>query len=172
MSINNQRNIDQVTMNLPTIIQWNINGMVNNKEELKLLVQQMKPIMVCLQETNLSPKIDTSNILKNFNVYRADFMNGRIACDGVATLVNKNVYSEQVPINTNLQAIAVKIKPNWLTYAVTVCNIYIRREPGLKLEEKDLTDIYNQLPKPCVMCGDFNSHSRLWGANANDANGN
>ncbi|KAI5754325.1 hypothetical protein M8J77_007745 [Diaphorina citri] len=159
-------------MNFPTIIQWNVNGVTNKKEDLQLLVQSLKPVMICLQETHLLPTVDITDYLKNYTVYRNDFTDGLIACGGVATLVNKNVYSEQIPITSNLQVIAVKIKAQWLSYEVAVGNIYVRPNPDSRIEEKDLTNILNQLPKPCFLCGDFNAHSCLWGASRNNENGN
>ncbi|KAI5707907.1 hypothetical protein M8J77_012291 [Diaphorina citri] len=168
----NSQNINQNYMNFPTIIQWNVNGVTNKKEDLQLLVQALKPVMICLQETHLLPTVDITDYLKNYTVYRNDFTDGLIACGGVATLVNKNVYSEQIPITSNLQVIAVKIKAQWLSYEVAVGNIYVRPNPDSRIEEKDLTNILNQLPKPCFLCGDFNAHSCLWGASRNNENGN
>lgn len=169
MSKNDKEDRDFCGMNFPTVLQWNINGVLEKKEELQLLVKSLKPVVICLQETHLSPKADISDYLKNYNVYRNDFTDGLIACGGVANLVSKNVYSELLPIRTNLQAIAVKIKVNWLSYDLSICNIYIRPDTGFK--EQDLTHIVNQIPKPCILCGDFNSHSKLWNASKCNANG-
>lgn len=167
--INKMDDLDYVPMDFPTVLQWNVQGVVNKKEELRLLKKSLKPVMFCLQETKLSPERDITDYLKNYSVYRNDFLGGLIACGGVATLVKKSVYSEQIPLNTSLQAIGVKIKLNWLSYDVSVCNVYIPSDGGF--QEKDITDLVSQLPKPCILCGDFNSHSKLWNAKKANVNG-
>lgn len=47
------------------IIQWNINGLHKNINEIKLIINLHQPIAICLQETNL--KYDESlPIMNNF----------------------------------------------------------------------------------------------------------
>jgi hypothetical protein len=44
---------------MDAIMQWNINGLRNNFEELKLLTEEIEPAIVFLQETNEKPGYDT-----------------------------------------------------------------------------------------------------------------
>ena len=58
---------------------------------------------------------------------------------------------------THLEAIAVTISdPNKLT----ICNIYLPRSHNFNLA--DLQQLTDQLPKPYIIVGDFNSHNTLW----------
>ena len=65
-----------------------------------------------------------------------------------------------------LQAIVVKVT---LHTTITFCNLYI--PPCTALHLRDLANIEDQLSKPFVIVGDFNSHNYLWGGNKNDAKG-
>lgn len=144
------------------IIQWNACSINNKFDELKLLIDDIKPIIICLQETLLNPikKIP----IKNFKKYRYDFSNnnGNI-CGGVSTLVHNSVHSEIFPIDSNLQVIGVKIKTPLLPYSLTICNIYC--PPAQNYTTKDMLNIQKQLSKPYLIVGDFNAHGQLWGSN-------
>ena len=65
-----------------------------------------------------------------------------------------------------LEAIVVKVT---LHTTITFCNLYI--PPSTALHLRDLANIEDQLPKPFVIIGDYNSHNYLWGGNKNDAKG-
>lgn len=144
------------------IIQWNANSINNKFDELKLLINDLKPLVICIQETHLNPlkKIP----IKNFRKFRHDFCNSEgNFCGGVSTLVHDSVYSEILPIVSNLQVIGVKIKTPLLSYYLTICNIYC--PPHQNYTSKDILDIQKQLPKPYLLLGDFNAHGQLWGSN-------
>ena len=64
-----------------------------------------------------------------------------------------------IPLNTNLQAVAVSIT---LHRVITLCSIYI--PPSSRLSLKDLDDLVPQLPSPFILLGDFNGHNILWGS--------
>ena len=44
---------------------------------------------------------------------------------------------------------------------ITICSLHI--PPDHKLELKELQSLYSQLSTPCLMLGDYNGHSPLWG---------
>ena len=52
---------------------------------------------------------------------------------------------------------------------ITLCSIYLSpRSPPpphtqYNFSEHDLENLINQLPRPFILLGDFNSHSKLWG---------
>ena len=71
-----------------------------------------------------------------------------------------------VDVTSPLQAIDVKVT---LHTTITFCNFYI--PPTTALHLCGLANIEDQLPKPFVIVGDFNSHNYLWGGNKNDAKG-
>ena len=61
-------------------------------------------------------------------------------------------------LETTLQAFAVNIS---LNKTITVCSVYL--PPSSPIDMKKLDHLINQLPKPFILMGDFNSHHTLWG---------
>ena len=56
-----------------------------------------------------------------------------------------------------------------MSKAVIVCNIYI--PPSVYISLSDLEQLFQQLPAPFVLVGDFNAHSPLWGDVRQDSRG-
>ena len=138
-----------------TILQWNCRSTKANVEELNLLVNKHKPVAVCLQETFL--KDADKFTLKCCSCYFKHFSGNDKASEGVALIVNINVPHHFVKLETTLQAVAVKIS---LNKTMTLCSIYL--PPSSPIDDKKLYNLINQLPKPFIIMGDFNSHRTLW----------
>lgn len=155
------------------ILQWNAQGLSNKFDELKLLLNQYNPKVTLIQETKLFTHIKSP--LKNFTIYRYDQSINNFTCGGTAIFVHNSVDSELIPIVSNLQVIAVRIKSHLLNFPLTICSIYI---PPVTRENKNLfnskTTIHNiikQLPKPFIIGGDFNAHHSYWGSPTTDHRG-
>ena len=146
-------------MNKATIIQWNCRGFRKNFEDIKLLTSNEDAAVICLQETYLRPSDNCS--LKGYTCHStfstAD--NGR-PIGGSSILTKNNIPHQIVILNTPLQAVAVQIHLHRL---ITVCSIYL--PPSLNYNLQDLNNLYQQLPQPVLLLGDFNAHSTLWGCN-------
>ncbi len=148
------------------IIQWNIQGIFAKKQFLKILMKEYNPICFALQELNFGNDVHTIDKEKySFSKYKTfhSMVVGRL---GAGILIREDIPARPISLRTDLQAVAVRIQPNKTTEnpsnkAYTICSIYIppRSHPPLK-EIKDLLD---QLPKPIILLGDFNSRDRLWG---------
>lgn len=143
---------------LETFLQWNPNSVLSKQTELSILITKLNPIAIAIQETRLKPssKFD----LKHYTTYRRDFLDGGNASDGVAILTNSKYYSEEIIINSNLQAIAVRMKTKNIGLT-TLCSLYL--PPHETIVITDLTNLVNQLPKPYLIMSDANAHSQLWG---------
>jgi len=50
-----------------TLLQWNLNGFFKKLDELKIIITETQPEIICLQETNF--KYDTSGKLPNYTGY-------------------------------------------------------------------------------------------------------
>lgn len=147
------------------IIQWNMNGFFNNFEELKLLTSHQNPYIICLQETHL--KIHQRATYNGYQMYRKDFSTvSDRAKGGVCTLVKSNFSSELVQLDSNLQAVAVRVQ---FPMNFTLCNIYF--PPNDHIKYADVFNLVQQLPKPFILGGDFNAHSILWGSNHTSTRG-
>ena len=88
------------------------------------------------------------------------------SCGGSSIVVNNSVPQSLIPFNTNLQAIAVKVT---LHKTIHVCSLYL--PPGDRFNIADLKHLLEQLPKPFIIMGDFNSHSNVWGCRDTDQKG-
>ena len=123
---------------MASILQWNCRGIKPNKPELELLIQQQHPVCICLQETMLKPNETFS--LKN---YCTEYHNtpGNRAHGGVAIMVNPKYPYKKLPIQTHLQAIAIRINLHKL---ITVCSIYL--PPKDPIDINQLENLIAQLP--------------------------
>jgi len=64
------------------IIQWNLNGLYRNLDDIKLIINLHKPIALCLQEINLKSN-DSPPKLNNYNCVTKNRQNYLRASGGV-----------------------------------------------------------------------------------------
>ena len=105
---------------MDTIIQWNYRGLKSNFDEFSLLIKDHEPVAVCLQDTFLKRQDDIS--IKYHSVYNKVFTKGEKARGGVSIIVNNNIPDKVISLNTNLQAVAIRLS---LHSAVTLCSLYL-----------------------------------------------
>ena len=137
------------------ILQWNCRGLKANFNELLLLLTSLCPAIVCLQETFL--KTEDKINLKGYTMYDYIHQAGDRASGGSSIIINNSIPQIQIPLNTNLQAIAVKTT---LHVTIHICSIYL--PPNDQINEAELENLLQQLPKPFIIMGDFNSHNNIW----------
>ena len=77
---------------------------------------------------------------------------------GVAVIVNNSVPHHSVKLDSTLQAVAVSIS---LNKTITLCSVF--SPPSSPIDIKKFDHLTDQLPKPFIVVGDFNSHHKLWG---------
>ena len=145
------------------ILQWNVRGFQANREELLLLTRLYQPCVLALQETLQS---DCSKMsLSGYSVLHKS--SGRDSTSGgVALLINENVLCSSIDLHTDLQAVAARIS---FGKTVTVCNIYL--PPSVPVRGADLYHLFEQLPRPFIVVGDFNGHNPLWGSDHCESRG-
>lgn len=140
---------------MTAIIQWNLQVYRTKFHELKIILKEINPCCVCLQETMLGDyqgkppsgyNIEQSNRARDDNHER-----------GAAILINKKIHYERIIINTRLQALAVKI---FLNKWYTVCCLYL---PHVPVTKQDITQLIDQLRPPYLILGDMNARSPVWG---------
>ena len=141
-----------------TIIQWNCRGLKANFNEILLLLTAFNPSIFCLQETFLKENDHTT--FKDYTLYNHICKTGERASGGSTIMVDSRLPHSQIPLNTNMQAVAVRVT---LHRVITVCSVYI--PPNSKIDKKQLEDLTSQLPTPFILLGDFNGHNPMWGCN-------
>lgn len=146
------------------VLQWNCRGLFANYDDVTELLEEHRPIAFGLQETHL--KDTHSNVLRHFQVFRKDRVDSLHISGGSAVVVQRSAACVEVPLNTNLEAVATRILIDRL---ITVCSVYI--PPNYPLQYVELESLVDQLPPPFLLLGDFNAHNPLWGSGRRDARG-
>lgn len=154
------------TPNQTLLIQWNLNGFRGKLPELQLLISQYSPIVLALQETLLKGNNLPDHVLGNkYNWYlKPDRQHpGK---NGVAVGVRNGTPHTMATLNYNdTQVVAVSIS---VPIKITIASIYWPPTDSTYQSEKrrvkELEDIMNDLPKPCIIAGDLNAHNPLWGS--------
>jgi len=84
----------------------------------------------------------------------------------VAIFIKNNIDSKEIIIRTHLEAIVTLVK---LDKPIHICNIYsLDSSP---FTTPDIENILDQLPKPYIILGDFNSRNTSCGCNLTDLHG-
>ena len=153
-----------MSLNANKIIQWNCDGFYSHHEDFKLLVNEYKPYIICIQETKF--KFNHKPILNNYKSFYNNVNSNTVAKGGVIIFVNENFDCEEITIASNIQAVAVKV---YYPVEFIICNIYLPGNEQILLSE--LTNIISQFNLPFMLMGDFNSHNIIWGSDHTDNRG-
>ena len=146
------------------LIQWNCRGLKANFNELLSLLTGLCPSIICLQETFLKPSDNLD--IRGYTLYNHIHQEGDKASGGASIILNNSIPQSQIQLNTNLQAVAVKATVH---KTIHVCSLYF--PPSDRINIADFEHLIQQLPKPFIIMGDFNSHSNIWGCRDTDQNG-
>jgi Endonuclease-reverse transcriptase len=145
------------------IIQWNVNSFWTRYEDLRVLIKDMDPTILCLQETNLK-----KNEQPNLKGYKGFLNSKNKRVHGVALFVKEELHSKEIDIVTPLNAVACRVG---LSKETTVCSIYLPPSEPTTTLERDLNDLLSQLPQPVILTGDLNAHNFVWGARSENDRG-
>ena len=123
------------------ILQWNCRGLKANFEEMQLLIDSELPVAVCLQETFLK----NTDVLsfRGYSTYSKTVDSAERASGGVTVLVKSGIPHESVPLQTPLQATAMKIS---LHETITCCSLYF--PPGTPVNPVDLENPFDSFRGP------------------------
>lgn len=112
-------------------------------------------------------KTKSNNQMKNFSCYNKNRTDCLAASGGVTILIKDFLYSQEINLNTEIEAVAALVATENTT--VCICNIYL--SDRYKLSPDSLDELIQQLPQPSVLLVDFNSHSIIWGSYKTDQRG-
>lgn len=143
------------------ILQWNINGLYQHITELKLLLNQYEPVIICVQETHLLPHHNLK--IPNYDIIRKDFVDGMNASGGVAILIKNIIHHKKINLDTTLQVVALQIFLRNNEQPWSICNFYLN--PKDRPSQNQLDQLLQQIPNPTIIMGDFNAKNPLWGKN-------
>ena len=140
------------------ILQWNIRGLRKNITDLTNLLNTEIPLAMCIQETKLNQSVPLDHI-GQYKFYRKDTIPTNISYGGVAIAVRNDTPTAHLPLQTNLQAVAVMLQLPCHT-KITVCSLYL--DPH-SFSSASLVHLCDQLPEPTLLLGDFNGRHTMWG---------
>lgn len=147
----------------------NVNSLVSIGKRVQFanFLKKHKPHIVLISETHLKNKHKVN--FSGYKIFRTD--REVTGCGGTAVCVSDKIKCEQLN-NPNemksLESCSVKI----ITMNTPIIFTAIYRRPISKIEVSDLNKIINiDKDAKYVICGDFNSHSPLWGSSSFCSNG-
>ena len=141
-------------------LQWNIRSVYSNFEDLKLLVQDHKPKVIALQDTV------KDFTFAGYHVYHRK-LNNDSSPGGVALMVENSLVSSEIDLLTDLEASAARVSVGKKTF--TFCSLYLY--PSTNYSKAIIEHLFDQLPRPAVIMGDFNAHNPLWGSSSSNRRG-
>ena len=159
MCLGNSRERDKnsIVLREGKFFSWNCRGIRNKKEELQILAKKLMPIAILIQESKL--KENHNFCLKNYSFeHKSQVINEEEnAKGGVGIFIRKETPYISINIASKFQAIAIQLS---LHKKITFCSIYI--PPEETFTQNELENLIQQLPKPFILSGDFNSHNEIW----------
>ena len=116
---------------MANFLSWNCYGFKNKRDEIRDIISDYQPTCFAFQETFL--RNEDKVIVRDYNSFKKDFNHTGRATGGVALLVSNDFPHSPIPLNTNLQAITIRVHIHQL---ITVCTIYL--PPNDNLQQHDL----------------------------------
>ena len=136
------------------IMQWNIQSLRTHFSDLKILLRDHAPACICLQET----LVGDSSIMppSQYTAYQSPTVRQDGHERGAAILVNNQIFYQRIQLNTNLQAVAIKIS---LDKLYNLCSLYL---PHVEVTVQEIQSLIDQLSPPFLILGDMNARSPIW----------
>ena len=141
------------------VLQWNVRGLRARQPELLVLMKELDPSCLCLQELKLSnnTQISVGNLYKTYMKLPDTDNNEEMPKGGSLIAVKTSISHHHIQLNSTLQAVAISFTHGKLK---SLCSIYI--PPNDRITDDQLQELIDQLPKPTLIMGDFNTHNPLW----------
>ena len=114
---------------MTNFICWNCRGFKNKWDEIRDIISDHRPIFFAFQETHLT-KYDKVTFC-GCSRFKKDYHSG-----GVTLLISNDFPHIHIPLNTNIQTVAVQIHIRQL---ITVCTIYL--PPNYPLQQHELNNL-------------------------------
>ena len=149
-------------------VQWNIRGIKPQKPYLQMLIDDLSPSLISIQETHLKPKDDFYVSKYHYPILRndrKDQMGG-----GVALLIKKEILFTPIHHQIDAELIAAKIYIK--DKSISICSIYFAPNVTTNHIKTVLDSLKEILTTPYIIMMDSNSHHPSWGSENTDNKGN
>ena len=136
-------------------------GYFHQLPDLQLLISEYNPICLCLQETKL--KTHHQIKLKGYSYIDSQYNREK---SNTAILVRNDIPFHKINVVQNLRCTAVQIHiGRWYT----ICSLYL--PPSEHINEIELENLFETIPKPYLILGDLNGRHTLWHDVSNNTRG-
>ena len=150
-----------------SIVQHNIQSINNKKPLLKSFLTQYNIDILLLNETWLK---NTSSIIK-IPGYNFVGQNAKNEHGGVGILLKNTLKYKLLPTKfyEDIQSIAISLETS--VGVLSILCVYCPPRNKNKCRINKLKNIINDLPKPCLVSGDFNAHHIAFGCHSTNSRG-
>ncbi|XP_026477730.1 uncharacterized protein LOC113383695 [Ctenocephalides felis] len=151
-----------------TILQWNARSFTANKSYIEHTVSEMDISVLAISETWFHNYKHYT--LKGYSTVRQDRNDGK---GGAALFIKRSVPYNTIQIKlgtidpNKCQICGLSVRLNNLN--LNIVSIYVI--PKYYINIHQWNELLTHLPKPVIICGDFNSHHMSWGCNFIDKYG-
>lgn len=133
-----------------SILQWNIRGFRAHRHDLRYLISNYEPQVICLQETFLTQT--PIPIPDYYYIYSPH----SISDSGI--LVHRKTPYINLTINTTIPCTLLRV---FLQRWITIVSVYF--SPSHTIDFNTFYNLLSQLQPPLLVVGDFNCRHTLWG---------
>jgi len=102
------------------ITQWNINGFINNYNQLSLLIKDNSPDIICLQETHLPNDSNSFVCPEAYLAYFCNLPHNTSAKKGIGVLIKRHIPHTHKQITSNILCSALQLN---LDRPITIINM-------------------------------------------------
>lgn len=147
-----------------SIIQWNARSLFDKKEELLSFASVINVDCFIICETWLKENQNFS--MSGFVISRFDRPSRG---GGVLIAIKKNLFIKNLELKSDkIECTGIQVLLN--NKPISIASVYV--PPGRAIYTADLDNLFNQIPEPRFIGGDFNAHDQAWGCVVNDTRGN
>ncbi|KAG5885539.1 hypothetical protein JTB14_027394 [Gonioctena quinquepunctata] len=150
------------------------NSIYNNKRAVSIVEQVNKKIIAeRLQETQQKTetwfKPHVYYKFAGYNCIRNDRDDGK---GGVAILIKTQMKYREISFRNSENIAAVGISAEILPNKKTIYLVSLYVKPQTRINPRVWSEFFDDIPKPCLIAGDFNAHHVAWGNEFDDTYGN
>lgn len=151
--------------NYLNILQYNIQSLQSKKSLLQNLLIE-KNIDVCLLNETW---FKANSIIPHFPSYNIIYKNSINTHNGVAILVSHRLKYKVVNthFSESIQNLCITIETQFGAMAI----LCVYCPPSIRFDSAKLKDLINDIPKPCIVMGDFNAHNIAFGCHSDNNRG-
>lgn len=150
------------------LLQWNTSSLISHWAEFREYIANKKPLLAAVQETHfLDSDLHNYQLTPfGYSLY-CNNVNDSPRRGGSALYVSNSILHHQVFFDSPLSHVAVNIKI--AQREITILSIYL--SPCHPISAGQMDHLFNQIPSPCLLLGDFNARHTAWGCHTHNTRG-